>query len=95
NALTKQYTALIGTEGIEIEFTDDSIHEIAQIAEDLNSTAENIGARRLHTIMEKVMEDISFEASDVGAGKVKIDKQYVIDKVKDIAEDTDLSKYIL
>ncbi len=95
NALTKQYTALIGTEGIEIEFTDDSIHEIAQIAEDLNSTAENIGARRLHTIMEKVMEDISFEASDVGAGKVKIDKQYVIDKVKDIAENTDLSKYIL
>ena len=95
NALTKQYIALIGTEGIEIEFTEDSIMEIAQIAENLNSTAENIGARRLHTIMEKMMEDISFEASDVGSGKVKIDKDYVREKVKDIAEDTDLSKYIL
>ncbi len=95
NALTKQYIALIGTEGIKIEFTDDSIMEIAQIAENLNSTAENIGARRLHTIMEKMMEDISFEASDVGSGKVKIDKGYVQEKVKDIAEDTDLSKYIL
>ncbi len=95
NALTKQYMALIGTEGIEIEFTDDSIFEIAQIAENLNSSAENIGARRLHTIMEKMMEDISFDASDVGSGKVKIDKSYVREKVKDIAEDTDLSKYIL
>ncbi len=95
NALTKQYKALIGTEGIDIEFTDDSIEEIAQIAENLNSSAENIGARRLHTIMEKMMEDISYEASDVGSGKVKIDKSYVRDKVKDIAEDTDLSKYIL
>ncbi len=95
NALTKQYTALIGTEGIEIEFTKDSIEEIAEIAENLNSTAENIGARRLHTIMEKLMEDISYEASDVDSGKVKIDKSYVREKVKDIAEDTDLSKYIL
>jgi len=95
NALTKQYKALIGTEGIDIEFTEDSVLEIAQIAENLNSSSENIGARRLHTIMEKMMEDISYEASDVGAGKVKIDKSYVRDKVKDIAEDTDLSKYIL
>lgn len=95
NALTKQYRALLGTEGIDIEFTEDSIIEIAQFAEDLNSSSENIGARRLHTIIEKVMEDISFEASDVGSGKVKIDSKYVRDKVKDIAEDTDLSKYIL
>ncbi|MEN8152665.1 MAG: ATP-dependent protease ATPase subunit HslU [Acidobacteriota bacterium] len=95
NALTKQYMALLGTEGINIEFTDDSITEIAQIAENLNSSSENIGARRLHTIIEKVMEDISFEASDVGSGKVKIDSKYVKDKVKDISEDTDLSKYIL
>lgn len=95
NALTKQYKALLGTEGIDIEFTKDSIGEIAQIAENLNSSSENIGARRLHTIIEKVMEDISFEASDVGSGKVKIDSKYVRDKVKDISEDTDLSKYIL
>ena len=95
NALTKQYKALIGTEGVDIDFTKDSIEEIAQIAENLNSTSENIGARRLHTIIEKVMEDISYEASDVGDGKVKIDRNYVREKVKDIAEDTDLSKYIL
>ncbi len=95
NALTKQYEALIGTEGVSIEFTKDSIEEISAIAENLNSTSENIGARRLHTIMEKLVEDISFEASDIGSGKVKIDKEYVREKVKDIAEDTDLSKYIL
>ena len=95
NALTKQYKALLGTEGIDIEFTEDSILEISQIAENLNSSSENIRARRLHTIIEKVMEDISFEASDVGSGKVKIDSKYVLDKVKDIAEDTDLSRYIL
>lgn len=95
NALTKQYIQLIGTEGVAIEFTNDSINEIASIAEEVNSTSENIGARRLHTIMEKIMEDISFDASDVNLGKVKIDRQYVRKKIKDIVTDTDLSKYIL
>lgn len=95
NALTKQYQALMGTEGLEIQYTKKAIQEIAKIAEDLNSTSENIGARRLYTIMEKIMEEISFEASDVDHGKVKIDAKYVNEKVKDIAEDRDLSKYIL
>jgi len=95
NALVTQYKELLGTEGLEIVFTEDSIKEIATIAEDLNSRSENIGARRLHTIMEKVIEDISFEASDIKNVKVKIDKEYVIKEVKEIAQDTDLSRYIL
>lgn len=95
NSLEKQYKYLLSTEGLEIVFTGDSIEEIARIAKDINSTAENIGARRLHTIMEKVMEEILFEASDVNNGKVLIDKKYVLDRVEDISKDTDLSKYIL
>jgi len=95
NALVKQYQALMSTEGLDIIYTEDAIKEVAKIAEEVNSTAENIGARRLHTIMEKVMEEISFEASDIKNGKVKIDKEYVLKKVEDIARDSDLSKYIL
>lgn len=95
NALTKQYSSLLSTEGLDISYTEDAVSEIASIAEQLNTTAENIGARRLHTIMEKVMEEISFEASDIGSGKVKIDRDYVKKEVDDIAQDSDLSKYIL
>lgn len=95
NALVKQYHQLLSTEGLDIIYTDDAVEEVARIAEHLNSTSENIGARRLHTIMEKVMEEISFEASDIDNGKVKIDSAYVNDKVETIAQDTDLSKYIL
>jgi ATP-dependent HslUV protease ATP-binding subunit HslU len=95
NALVKQSQALMGTEGVDLVFTKDSIEEVARLSEHLNATAENIGARRLYTIMEKVLEDISFEASDMKKGKVKIDKKYVLEKVEDIAQDTDLSKYIL
>ena len=95
NALVKQYQSLLSTEGLDIVYTDDAIDEISKISEDLNSTSENIGARRLYTIMEKVMEDISFEASDLENGKVKIDRAYVQEKVEGIAKDTDLSKYIL
>lgn len=95
NALVKQSQALLSTEGLEVIYSDDSIEEIARLSEELNSTAENIGARRLYTIMEKVMEDISFEASDIKKGKVKIDKNYVQEKVEGIAMDSDLSKYIL
>lgn len=95
NALVKQYQSLMSTEGLDIIFTDDAITEIAKIAEEINTTSENIGARRLHTIMEKVMEEISFEASDIDKGQVKIDKDYVLKKVEGIAKDSDLSKYIL
>ncbi len=95
NALVKQYKALLSTEGLDIQITTDAIREVAKIAEDINSSSENIGARRLHTIMEKVIEEISFEASDITNGRVTIDKEYVLNKVEGIAKDTDLSKYIL
>lgn len=95
NALVKQAVALMGTEGLELIYTDDAIKEVARLAEHLNATAENIGARRLYTIMEKVIEEISFDAAELDNGKVNIDKTYVLDKVEDIAQDTDLSKYIL
>ena len=95
NALVKQSKALLSTEGLEVIYTDDSIEEIALLSEELNSTAENIGARRLYTIMEKVMEEISFEASDSEKDQVTIDKSYVQEKVEGIVQDSDLSKYIL
>ncbi|MBN2345210.1 MAG: ATP-dependent protease ATPase subunit HslU [Candidatus Aminicenantes bacterium] len=95
NALVKQYQNLLGTEGLEVTFSTDAIEEIATMAVELNESAENIGARRLHTIMEKVMEDISFEASDLEHGQVRIDREYVSRKVRDIVRDGDLSKYIL
>jgi ATP-dependent HslUV protease ATP-binding subunit HslU len=95
NALAKQSVALMSTEDLELTFTDDALEEIARLAEHLNATAENIGARRLYTIMEKVLEEISFDASDMENQYVEISKKYVLDKVEDIAQDTDLSKYIL
>jgi ATP-dependent HslUV protease ATP-binding subunit HslU len=95
NALVKQYQSLLSTEGLDIQFSADAIEEIATMAVEINTAMENIGARRLHTIMEKVMEDISFEASDLEHGQVKIDREYVVKKVKDIIRDGDLSKYIL
>lgn len=95
NALTKQYVALIQTEGIKIQFTDDSIEEVASIAADVNEKTENIGARRLHTVLEKLLEDISFEAPDRKDGKLKIDSKYVKEKLQDIVKDEDLSRYIL
>jgi ATP-dependent HslUV protease ATP-binding subunit HslU len=95
NALTKQYIALIQTEGIQIQFTDDSIEEVASIAADVNEKTENIGARRLHTVLEKLLEDISFEAPDRKNGKLKIDSKYVKEKLQGIVKDEDLSRYIL
>jgi ATP-dependent HslUV protease ATP-binding subunit HslU len=95
NALAKQSVALMSTEDLELTFTDDALEEIARLAEHLNATAENIGARRLYTIMEKVLEEISFDASDMENQYVEVNKKYVQDKVEDIAQDTDLSKYIL
>ena len=90
-----QYIALLRTEGIDVVFKNDAIEAIARIAEDVNSRTENIGARRLHTLMECLLEDILFEAPDMKSKKVLIDGKHVDDKLKDIVEDEDLSRYIL
>jgi len=95
NALIKQYEALMETEGIKVNYTEDAVDEIAGIAEQVNEDAENIGARRLHTVMEKVMEEISFEAPNIKKKKILIDRKYVQDQLKDIIEDQDLSRFIL
>jgi ATP-dependent HslUV protease ATP-binding subunit HslU len=95
NALIKQYTALLFTEKIEIDFTEDAIDEIAEIAAHVNEKTENIGARRLHTVLERLLEDISFEAPDRRDGELVIDKKYVREKLGGIAKDEDLSRYIL
>lgn len=95
NALIKQYIALLQTEGIEISFTQDAIEEIASIAATVNERTENIGARRLHTIMEKLIEDISFESPEGGEKRININAAYVRNKLSDIVKDEDLSRYIL
>lgn len=95
NALTKQYTALLSTEGVTISFTDDSIDRMSELAEEINSRSENIGARRLHTIMEKVLEDISFDADEHSGETVNVDAKYVDEKLKGVVQDQDLSRYIL
>ncbi|MDI3534746.1 MAG: ATP-dependent HslUV protease ATP-binding subunit HslU [Thermosediminibacterales bacterium] len=95
NALIKQYKALLETEGIKIEFTEDAIDEIAEIACIVNEKSENIGARRLHTIMEKLLEEISFEAPDLEQKEVIIDRKYVSERLQNIVKDKDLSRYIL
>ncbi len=95
NALIIQYKALLATEGIELVFEESAISQIARIASQVNDRAENIGARRLHTVMEKLLDDVSFTAPDMETRKVVIDKEYVIEKLKDIVEDENLSRYIL
>ncbi|MBQ9626484.1 MAG: ATP-dependent protease ATPase subunit HslU [Treponema sp.] len=95
NALVKQYKALLETEGVNVEFGDDAIDRMTTIAEDVNAKAENIGARRLHTIMEKVLEEISFEADEHKGQTISIDAAYVDEKLKDISSSEDLSRYIL
>ncbi|UJF35336.1 ATP-dependent protease ATPase subunit HslU [Paenibacillus hexagrammi] len=95
NALTKQYTALLQTEGVGVEFSDDAVKEIARIAVDVNQNTENIGARRLHTILEKLLEDLSFEAPDITLEQIVITPEYVKDKLSDIVQNRDLSQYIL
>ena len=95
NALLKQYVALLATEGVAVEFTADAIDEIAQVAEDVNREAEDIGARRLHTILEKVMEEISFRAPDVRPPSVRIDRAYVQEQLHDIVRNEDLRRFIL
>jgi ATP-dependent HslUV protease ATP-binding subunit HslU len=95
NALTKQYEALLETEGIKLVLTDDSLEEIARFAAQVNQSSENIGARRLHTIMEKVLEEISFAGPDLKKKTVKIDAAFVRKQLADIVKDQDLSRYIL
>jgi ATP-dependent HslUV protease ATP-binding subunit HslU len=95
NALIKQYTSLLETEGLRLSFTDEAITEIARLAAHVNETTENIGARRLHTIMEKLLEEISFNAPDLKKKTVKIDATYVRQQLADIVKDEDLTRYIL
>lgn len=95
NALTKQYKALLETEGLTIIFKDEAIDRMSNLAAEVNSTMENIGARRLHTIMEMLLEDISFNASDMNEKTIEIDRAYVDERLKDIVQDQDLSRYIL
>jgi ATP-dependent HslUV protease ATP-binding subunit HslU len=95
NSLIKQYKALLETEGITIEFSEKAVEEISGFAYDINEETENIGARRLHTIMEKLLEDLSYEAPELGKSKVMIDVDYVHEKLSDVVSDKDLSKYIL
>jgi len=95
NALIKQYIALLSTEGVELEFTEDGIVEIAEIAQQVNEKTENIGARRLHTVMEKLLEDISFNASELKGQKIVIDAKMVREKLSEILKSEDLSRYIL
>ena len=95
NALIRQYEALMGTEGVHVAFTADAVDEIADVAEKVNADAENIGARRLHTVVEKVMEDISFAAPNIAEKSIRIDRDYVRDHLKDILVSQDLRRFIL
>ncbi|WP_107790633.1 HslU--HslV peptidase ATPase subunit [Campylobacter concisus] len=95
NSLLKQYIALISTENVELEFDDEAIKEIARIAHAANEKMEDIGARRLHTVIERVIEDISFEASEKSGEKINVTKELVKERLKDVVEDQDLARYIL
>ena len=95
NALTKQYVALLETEGVQLEFTDDAVEEIARTAMLVNEQTEDIGARRLHTIMEKLLDEVSFDAPDMKEKSVKVDAAYVSERLSSIVKDQDLSRYIL
>jgi ATP-dependent HslUV protease ATP-binding subunit HslU len=95
NALITQYKALLDTEGLDLSFEETAIAEIASISSRVNDLMENIGARRLHTVMEKLLDEISFDAPDMEAKSVVIDSKYVSEKLEDILEDENLSRYIL
>ncbi|HIW78769.1 MAG TPA: ATP-dependent protease ATPase subunit HslU [Candidatus Bilophila faecipullorum] len=95
NALTRQYEAMLETEGVRVEFTDDGLREIAAFAEDVNSRTENIGARRLHTIMEKILADISFDASEKRGSTLVVDRDHVAAQLADVRADAELSRFIL
>jgi ATP-dependent HslUV protease ATP-binding subunit HslU len=95
NALVLQYVALLQTEGVHVEFRSDGVSEIARLAEEVNTRTENIGARRLHTLMERLLEEVLFEAPDMSDPRVVVDRDYVTRRLKDIIRDEDLSRYIL
>jgi ATP-dependent HslUV protease ATP-binding subunit HslU len=95
NAITLQYKELLKTEGVDVIFTDEAVHRISEIAYEVNSTTENIGARRLYTIMETLLDDLSFNASEMGGQTVEISKDYVNERLSDVVKDQDLSRYIL
>ena len=94
-SLIKQYVALLKTENVDLIFSDDGIDAIANIASEVNATVENIGARRLHTIIEKILDEISFTATDRSGEKITIDKNYINENLDNLVKDTDLSKFIL
>ena len=95
NALTRQYVSLLGTEDLEVSFTQDGIDELARIAFEVNRTTQNIGARRLHTILERVVEEVSFDGPDRADKRVVIDRAFVSDRLSPILKKEDLSRYIL
>ena len=95
NALTKQYTALMGTESVDLEFKEDAIEALASYAYQVNQSSQNIGARRLYTIMERLLEELSFEAPDMKMGRVEVNAGYVTERLESVAEDEDLNKFIL
>ena len=93
--LIKQQQMLLGTEGVDLEFDDEAVHEIAKIAADMNHTVENIGARRLHTVMEKIMEEISFDADEKAGETITIGTELVVERVGEMLKKQDLQKFIL
>ena len=95
NSLIKQYVGLLGTEKVSLEFDEGGIESIASLATEINQNVENIGARRLHTIMEKLLEEVSFNASDIGPTAIIIDKKFVETNLVDLIKSQDLSKFIL
>ena len=95
NALTRQYTALMATEGVTVGFTDDGILALARIAAEVNASVENIGARRLYTVIERVFEELSFNAPDKKGDSVSVDADFVEEHLGDLARSTDLSRYVL
>jgi len=95
NSLTKQYSALMDTEGVTLSFAADAIEEMASYAYNVNQSTQNIGARRLYTIIERLLEDLSFEAPEMSTGKVDINAAYVREKLDEAAKDEDLSRFIL
>jgi len=95
NSLTKQYVALLATEGVKLVFTDDAVVALAEFSFEVNQRTQNIGARRLHTILERVLEELSFEASEIKRGRVEINRAYVAERLQSVVDDEDLSNYIL
>jgi ATP-dependent HslUV protease ATP-binding subunit HslU len=95
NSLVRQYTALLATEGVDVQFRDDAVEELARISAEVNERMENIGARRLHTVMERLLDEVSFDASDLRGQRIVIDAAYVKARLDGIAQDEDLSRYIL